>query len=59
MRMPIPPISADDPDNLECGCDKEYALVEMCCERLGIIGKDKKDLGKGHKAMERAEREHI
>ena len=57
MPKPLPP--ADDPNLLQCRCDKDYALLEMCCKRLGIIGEEKKRLGKGHKAMGRAEREHI
>ena len=59
MPMPKEPIEGDDEDFLQCGCQRDYALLELCCERLGIIGEEKKYLGKGHKAMGRAEREHI
>ena len=57
MPKPLPP--ADDPNLLHCGCDKDDALLEMYCERLEIIGEEKKHLENGHKAMGRAEREHI
>ena len=50
MLKPLPP--ADDPNLLQCECDKDYALLEMCYERLGIIGEEKKCLEKDTRLWE-------
>ena len=42
MPMPKELIEGDDEDFLQCGCQRDYALLELCCERLGIIGEEKK-----------------
>jgi hypothetical protein len=60
MPMPKEPIGEDDAENLQCGCTRDHALLEMCCESLGIIGEERgKQEGKGHKSMTRTERQHL
>ena len=61
--MPDPPVTPDDLDLLECGCNIEEALVEEIYVKLRIIGKDiakeRKKEGSGWKALGRPERERI
>lgn len=61
--MPDPPVTEDDVELLECGCNIEEALVEEIYVRLGIIGKDvaeeRKKEGSGWKALGRPERERV
>jgi hypothetical protein len=61
--MPDPPVTPDDLDLLECGCNIEEALVEEIYVRLRIIGKDvaeeRKKEGSRWKALGRPERERI
>jgi hypothetical protein len=61
--MPSPPVTPDDLDLLECGCNIEEPLVKEIYIRLGIIGKDiaeeRKKEGSGWKALGRPERERI
>ena len=62
--MPNSPVTPDDLDLLECGCNIEEALVEEIYVRLRLIGKDIAELEKkkersGWKALGRLERERI
>ena len=64
--MPTTPVTSDDLDCLECGCNIEEALVEEIYVKLGIIGKDvaaKRKIegpkGSGWKALGKIERKRI
>lgn len=61
MRLPEELIPADDPEFLQCGCEKDEALLEMCCVVLGIVGEEKyaQTKERGYKAMSRPKRRHI
>jgi hypothetical protein len=64
--MPLEPVALDDETLLQCGCNREEALVEEIYVSLGIIGEEavaqRKDEGmetNGWKAMGRPERTRV
>ena len=61
--MPVPPIDPKNTELLECGCNRNEALVEAIYVELGIVGKEfaekRKSEGNGWKALGKPERQRI
>ena len=61
--MPTLPVTSDDLNLLECGCNIKEALVEEIYVKLRLIEKDiaekRKKEGSGWKALGRPEKEKI